>query len=68
MPYTDPRDACASKVTYRSAKEARRKAIPFYSKSGGIRLYPYKCRICGMFHLTKHKHTKGGRPCRVSTK
>lgn len=51
----EQRKICENKIKFRSAAEARQ-----FNQSHGhnryVRLYPYKCPVCGYFHLTKNKH------------
>lgn len=52
---------CASqKVPYRTYKIAAQAAgnIKAYEEGKAPLLYPYKCNLCKLFHLTKTRHTK----------
>lgn len=50
----DTNRCCLSKIPYRS-KTIARDAAAKLTKTIGRVLTPYKCQVCGEFHLTHHK-------------
>lgn len=54
-------ETCAEKRTYATRGRAAR-AVSELRKRGMLVDHPYKCKVCGFFHLTTNRKRKGGRP------
>lgn len=49
--------ACYLKRSYKNKKHALAGVISHMTNKGMV-VYPYKCPVCGLFHLTKQEQRK----------
>lgn len=52
-PYDKGNGSCFRKAAYKDEARAKKYAAKSEANTPGIKLYIYRCNLCGRYHLTK---------------